>query len=305
LKKIICIILIISTCYSGLLASTQSLSASTISYEETYTYDVLSSDCNFKISNTDHAVDIFKVRSELDVTAQSTVEFTDITPDEGAELINYTMSCGADSIAMSDPYSVNDCSFINGFYDKSWMFFSYYLVLNTMSHYTGDFSLTPYADAVPTPKFLIFQYPNQSIWDYFRNVVAKWFNAGYRGIDGIGDDETFYVTTESDFIILEGNMYGELDSVNCTRGTISNGFQFVYHKTTGVLQGYKTKGTFNGYFNNIKVVCNHDFHMELVGYNMPTYSLFTSLGFKTFYFSLFLGLSVIVLPIIVKRRRRN
>ncbi|NHJ32833.1 MAG: hypothetical protein FK732_08215 [Asgard group archaeon] len=123
--------------------------------------------------------------------------------------------------------------------------------------------------------------------------------------------EAHYLNLTTDFV-FELYMSGQLDeqytsflTTSTINVTIEHQFQFAYTKATGVMLGMRMEGTISGLANGTIVEMDYNYKTEQIGYDLPSYALggptWPFPGFE--YLIAFSALTVIVIPILIRKRK--
>lgn len=146
---------------------------------------------------------------------------------------------------------------------------------------------------------LFFLTVNNSVWNSLQEVLSY-----YENKDNYYENDDFEVATvfidSNGLIYLEGWFSGAL-AYDDEEYVINNGFQWVFNKTSGVLYGLRIKGSMDGKYDDFRIACHTEFHMELLNYDLPEFSLYDHVtpvfGSYMIYFRL------VLIPIIIIRKK--
>lgn len=274
-----------------------------VEIDQSFTYEVITSSLDVS-HKREHFVkdDVFQYfLQQFSKSSPITISVVNVSD----WIINYTFSCQGSNISRLSPLDPTMLYSHMSQYINNLLFYSENIASNFYYDYIeyGNFSSGYYATGLQLEE-LFFISTNTTMWTSLQEILAF-----YESEDNynIGDDdfevETSYLDTNG-LIYLEGWFSGVID-YNKVRAFANNGFQLVFNKTSGLLYGVRIKGSYDGVFENFGLTCHTEFHMELLNYDLPEFSLYDHVtpvfGSYMFYF----GLVLIPVIIIRKKIKRN
>jgi len=217
-------------------------------------------------------------------------------------VINYTLSCQGSNFSRLSPLLPSFLDSLMSVYINNLLFYPVSIADNFYYDYIeyGNFSSGYIATGLQLDDILFFISTNNTMWTILQENLAFYESEENYNIGN--DDfkvETSYLDTNG-LIYIEGWFSGVID-YNKVRAFANNGFQLVFNKTSGLLYGVRIKGSYDGVFENFGLTCHTEFHMELLNYDLPEFSLYDHVtpvfGSYMFYFGL------VLIPIIIIRKK--
>jgi hypothetical protein len=191
------------------------------------------------------------------------------------------------------------------------VYFSYYLQTTlaiatfTASDFDeyGDFDSTD-ASLGMRLEALFFVPPNETIWSIWEET-CEWYSNGSaiktEFFDGVTKCNFELV---DDIVLIESWTHGRIKQDH-REGYHNQGFLTAYNKTTGVLLGLRSKGTFYGMvLGNYIVDSSSELHLELASFDLPEFSLYTTNSTPSLGIALPLASTAFVLCCFFRKKKR-
>jgi len=217
-------------------------------------------------------------------------------------VINYTLSCQGSNFSRLSPLDPTMLDSYMIVYFNNLLFYPEYIASNFYYDYIeyGNFSSGYLATGLQLDDTLFFISTNNTMWTLLQENLAFIESEDNYNLDDVDFEvETSYLDSNG-LIYIEGWFSGVID-YNKVRAFANNGFQLVFNKTSGLLYGVRIKGSYDGVFENFRLTCHTEFHMELLNYDLPEFSLYDYVtpvfGSYMFYFGL------VLIPILIIRRK--
>lgn len=221
-------------------------------------------------------------------------------------VINYTLSCQGNNFSRLSPLDLTMLDSHMSVYFNNLLFYPENVASNFYYDYIeyGNFSSGYYATGLQLDDALFFISTNNTMWTILQENLAFIESEENYNIDEVDFEvETSYLDSNG-LIYIEGWFSGVIDYEK-VRAFANNGFQLVFNKTSGLLYGVRIKGSYDGVYENFRLTCHTEFHMELLNYDLPEFSLYDHVtpvfGSYMFYF----GFVLIPIIIIRKKIKRN
>lgn len=300
LRKILFCLLIINLFFvNGSFIGESSTYSSNIEIGQSFTYEIISSSLDVS-HKREHLVkdDVFQYDlQQFLITSPITISVVNITE----LVVNYTFSCQDYNVSRLSPLLPEMLNSLFSVYFNNLLFFPESIATNFVNSYNefGNFSSSYYSNGLQLDA-LFFISTNNSLLTSVQENLAFYETEENYNIDSIDFEvETTYLDSNG-LIYMEGWFSGVID-YNKVRSVVNNGFQLVYNKTSGLLYGLRVKGSFDGVYTNFGITCYTEFHMELLNYDLPDFSLYDHV--TPVFGSYFIYFGFVLVPIIILRKK--
>lgn len=267
-----------------------------IEIDQSFTYEVITSSLDVS-HKREHFVkdEVFQYfLQQFSISNPITISVVNVSDI----VINYTLSCQGSNfsrLSSLNPTMVD----IMIVYFNNLLFYPVHIADNFYYDYIehGNFSSGYYATGLQLDDTLFFISTNNTVWTLLQENLAFIESEENYNLNDVV--ETSYLDSNG-LIYIEGWFSGVID-YNKVRAFANNGFQLVFNKTSGLLYGVRIKGSYDGVFENFRLTCHTEFHLELLNYDLPEFSLYDHVtpvfGSYMFYFGL------VLIPIIIIRKK--
>jgi hypothetical protein len=298
LRKILFCLLIINLFFvNGSFIGESAIYSSNIEIDQSFTYEIISSSLDVS-HRREHLVkeDVFQYDlQQFLITSPITISVVNITE----LVVNYTFSCQNYNVSRLSPLTPEMLTTYFYVYFNYLLFLPEIIASNFVNDYNefGNFSSSYYSIGLQL-EALFFITTNNTIWTSVQEILGFIESAENYNLGNLDDFDVKTSYSESNgLVFLEGWFSGVIDYSN-VRTVANNGFLLVFNKTSGLLYGSWNKGSIDGVYENFRITCHTEFQMELLGYDLPDFSLYDHVtpvfGSYMFYFG-FVLVPVIIL----------
>lgn len=267
---------------------------------QTFTYEIITSSLDVTHKREQYIKDeVFQYNlQQFSISNPITISVVNVSDI----VINYTLSCQGSNFSRLSPFDPTELDSYMRMYFNNLLFYPESIADNFYYDYIeyGNFSSGYYATGLQLDDTLFFISTNNTMWTLLQENLAFIESEENYNIDDVDFEvETSYLDSNG-LIYIEGWFSGVID-YNKVRAFANNGFQLVFNKTSGLLYGVRIKGSYDGVYENFGLTCHTEFHMELLNYDLPEFSLYDHVtpvfGSYMFYFGL------VLIPIIIIRKK--
>lgn len=267
--------------------------------EQSFVYEILTSTIDTTIRRDHYSINTFQINGNQFSTDNS-VRLT--VNNYTSDFINYTLSCSDYETQESFPF--NDSLtylfvYIN-YYKYSAFSMASWIAFDVSNQ--NDFNNTYYSKGLEL-EILYFLPPTENLWDYFEELSLFFNNQSNINTEIITDGTIQCQYNETDEMVqFESWVYGSTKNADYN-GDFNCGLITVYNKTSGVLNGLRTIGSYTGKINGIKIDYFHELHLELSNYNLPELSIYSEIASLPGIFFTTLSF-LIIIPILTRRKKK-
>jgi len=270
-----------------------------IEIDQSFTYEIITSSLDVTHKRKHFVVeDVFQfglqqfsISNPIEI---SVINYTD-------SYVNFTLSCQGSNFSLIDPL---DPALLYNYYSvylSHFLFFPQMIASSFAYDYIeyGNFNSSYFAIGLQLGTFFFFS-TNSTVWISIQEILSFLEDKDNYNINSDDFDVVFSYLDSDGLIYIEGWYSGDITYSNVST-VVNSGFQLVFNKTSGVLQGLRIKGSVDGIYGDFRSTCYTEFHMELLNYDLPEFSLYNHItpvfGSYMFYFGL------VLIPIIIIRKK--